>query len=278
MGNRKVYIDFVDGNGYIDVSNFVKYDTFSIQESAFNDTFHAAQNTCSFSVIYDASIYTKLTSAVVNLPLRTFDLRENAAIHTEADQPILTENNMRLLVESSIAVPVFAGHIPPQSSREYNGILDNIIVKINATDDLDLFDIPVGDIIYANCAVMNPTDPANSIVHKLAFSAGWSSSMVGEVSIPTIIARFAPSDAEATVRSVLDTLLFEYGYTLFLDEANKVLEQRRARFQKALPYAEKLYANDPNNKEVVSLLKGMYMTTQNTAKYNEFKAKETAMK
>jgi predicted Zn-dependent protease len=63
-----------------------------------------------------------------------------------------------------------------------------------------------------------------------------------------------------------------------IDEANKVLEQRRARFQKALPYAEKLYANDPTNKEVVGLLKGMYMTTQNTAKYNEFKAKEAGMK
>mgnify|MGYP003605129471 FL=1 len=63
-----------------------------------------------------------------------------------------------------------------------------------------------------------------------------------------------------------------------IDAANKVLEQRRAKFQKALPYAEQLYQADPNNKEVVSLLKGMYMTTQNTAKYNEFKAKETAMK
>jgi tetratricopeptide (TPR) repeat protein len=63
-----------------------------------------------------------------------------------------------------------------------------------------------------------------------------------------------------------------------IDAANKVLDQRRARFQKALPYAEKLYANEPNNKEVVSLLKGMYMTTQNTAKYNEFKAKEAALK
>jgi len=63
-----------------------------------------------------------------------------------------------------------------------------------------------------------------------------------------------------------------------IDEANKILEQRRARFQKALPYAEKLYANEPNNKEVVTLLKGMYMTTQNTAKYNEFKAKEAGMK
>ena len=63
-----------------------------------------------------------------------------------------------------------------------------------------------------------------------------------------------------------------------VDAANKVLEQRRARFQKALPYAEQMYQADPNNKEVVSLLKGMYMTTQNTAKYNEFKAKESAMK
>lgn len=63
-----------------------------------------------------------------------------------------------------------------------------------------------------------------------------------------------------------------------IDAANKVLEQRRARFQKALPYAEQMYQADPNNKEVVGLLKGMYMTTQNTAKYNEFKAKETTMK
>lgn len=63
-----------------------------------------------------------------------------------------------------------------------------------------------------------------------------------------------------------------------IDAANKVLELRRARFQKALPYAEKMYESDPNNKEVVSLLKGMYMTTQNTAKYNEFKTKEAALK
>lgn len=63
-----------------------------------------------------------------------------------------------------------------------------------------------------------------------------------------------------------------------IDAANKVLEQRRARFQKALPYAEQMYQANPTNKEIVSLLKGMYQTTQNTAKYNEFKAKETAMK
>jgi len=218
MGQRKVYIDFVDGNGYIDISDFVKYDTLSIQETAFNDTFHAAQNTCSFSVIYDVSIYTKITTNTKNLPLRIFDLREEAAIHTEADQPILTENGVRLLIETSVAVPIFAGHIPPKSSRDYNGILDNTIIKINATDNLDYFDMPVGDVLYANCAVMNPSDPANSIVHKLALIAGWTATMVSTAAIPTVIARYSPSDEKVTVRSILDTLLYEYGYTLFLNE------------------------------------------------------------
>lgn len=218
MGQRKVYIDFVDGNGYIDISDFVKYDTLTIQEAAFNDTFHAAQNTCSFSVIYDVSIYTKITTNTKNLPLRIFDLREDAAIHTEADQPLLTESGVRLLIETSVAVPVFAGHIPPKSSREYNGILDNTIIKISATDNLDYFDIPVGDVLYANCAVMNPSDPANSIVHKLALIAGWTTSMISSISIPTGIARYSPSDEKVTVRSILDTLLYEYGYTLFLNE------------------------------------------------------------
>lgn len=63
-----------------------------------------------------------------------------------------------------------------------------------------------------------------------------------------------------------------------IDAANKVIEQRRARFQKALPYAEKMYEQDPNNKEYISLLKNFYMTTQNTTKYNEFKAKEGSAK
>lgn len=218
MGQRKVYIDFVDGNGYIDISDFVKYDTLSIQETAFNDTFHAAQNTCSFSVIYDSSIYTKLTTSTVNCPIRIFDLREGATLHTEADQPILTESGIRLLIETSVAVPVFTGHIPPQSSREYNGILDNTVIKLNATDDMDYFDLPIGDVICTNCAVMNPADPANSIVHRLALIAGWSSAMVSAVSIPTVISRFAPPEETTSVRSILDTLLYEYGYTLFLNE------------------------------------------------------------
>ena len=63
-----------------------------------------------------------------------------------------------------------------------------------------------------------------------------------------------------------------------IDAANKIMEERRARFSKAIPYAEKYNAIKPDDKDMVSILKGLYMTTQNTAKYNEFKAKEAAMK
>lgn len=62
-----------------------------------------------------------------------------------------------------------------------------------------------------------------------------------------------------------------------MDDANKVLEARRARFAKAVPYAEKWYNAEPDNIEAVSLLKSLYSSTKNEAKAAEFKAKEAAM-
>lgn len=62
-----------------------------------------------------------------------------------------------------------------------------------------------------------------------------------------------------------------------MDEANKILDARRARFAKAIPYAEKWYNVDQKNIEVVSLLKSFYNATKNEAKAAEFKAKETAL-
>lgn len=63
-----------------------------------------------------------------------------------------------------------------------------------------------------------------------------------------------------------------------MDVFNNLLEQRRARFAKALPYAEKWYEADPNNIESVALLKDLYKSAKNDAKSNEFKAKEAALK
>lgn len=63
-----------------------------------------------------------------------------------------------------------------------------------------------------------------------------------------------------------------------IEEANKVIADRRVRLAQALPYAEKWYESNPNDLDAVSLLKGIYLTTKNDAKAAEFKAKEEALK
>lgn len=61
------------------------------------------------------------------------------------------------------------------------------------------------------------------------------------------------------------------------EQANKIIEARRARLAAALPYAEKWYETDQQNIDAVSLLKGLYMSNKKEAKFQEFKAKEAAM-
>ncbi|WP_294249573.1 tetratricopeptide repeat protein [uncultured Chryseobacterium sp.] len=62
------------------------------------------------------------------------------------------------------------------------------------------------------------------------------------------------------------------------DEATKLIEARKERFGKAVPYAEKWYQAVPNDLTAVQVLKDVYNTTKNTAKYNEMKAKEAELK
>ncbi|WP_027381534.1 tetratricopeptide repeat protein [Chryseobacterium daeguense] len=61
------------------------------------------------------------------------------------------------------------------------------------------------------------------------------------------------------------------------DDATKLIDARKERFNKALPYAEKWYQAVPNDINAVQMLKEIYSITKNTAKYNEMKAKETEL-
>lgn len=61
------------------------------------------------------------------------------------------------------------------------------------------------------------------------------------------------------------------------DEATKLIEARKERFNKALPYAEKWYQTMPNDINAVQTLKEIYSITKNTAKMNEMKAKEAEL-
>lgn len=58
---------------------------------------------------------------------------------------------------------------------------------------------------------------------------------------------------------------------------NKLLQERRNRFAKALPYAEKWYALDRDNIDAVTILKGLYNSGKNEVKYQEMKAREAEL-
>ncbi|ADQ81487.1 tetratricopeptide repeat protein [Riemerella anatipestifer] len=63
-----------------------------------------------------------------------------------------------------------------------------------------------------------------------------------------------------------------------MDEFNKILQDRRDRFAKGLPYLEKWYSLEPKNSEIVSLLKGVYQTLRKEDKVKEMKAVEDSLK
>ncbi len=61
------------------------------------------------------------------------------------------------------------------------------------------------------------------------------------------------------------------------DDATKLIDARKERFNKALPFAEKWYQATPTDINAVQMLKEIYSITKNTAKYNEMKAKEAEL-
>lgn len=63
-----------------------------------------------------------------------------------------------------------------------------------------------------------------------------------------------------------------------IDQMNALIEKRRETFRKALPYLEKWYSVEPQNVDVVSTLKGVYLTLNREDKYNEFKKLEDSLR
>ena len=61
------------------------------------------------------------------------------------------------------------------------------------------------------------------------------------------------------------------------DKATDLIEARKERFGKALPYAEKWYETEPNNIDAVQVLKEIYQMLRNQPKANEMKVKEEAL-
>ncbi len=58
---------------------------------------------------------------------------------------------------------------------------------------------------------------------------------------------------------------------------NKLVQERRTRFSKAIPYAEKWHSLDRQNTNAISILKGLYILTNNDIKLQQIKAREAEL-
>lgn len=213
--NRYIFLDFQDGNGWIDISAFVKYDTLTINFNAFNDTFKSAQKTASFSVIYDDTLYPKIIGASTEILIRIFDNSIVPCLVSELElADLLTEEGYLLALESGDIFPIYSGFIPLSKAWSYNGIQDNTIIQLDAQDFTDWLNTPVGDVMYENFYIMNSVDQAHSLVHTLAAIAGFTPASISAVDILDVLPVFAPDSEDSLVFSVLDTMLYEFGYVL----------------------------------------------------------------
>lgn len=209
---RRVQLDFHDGNGYVDVSHLVVYDSLTIQRYAFNDQFRFAQNEIAFKLLYDADIFSLLVSTD-DVYVRVYDVTQNIPLTTEESVILMTEDGRQLLIEQERIIPFFQGHLATSVSRTYNGYDSNTMLSVTGTDLLDNLEQPVGDILFSDYVICDPANPATSIVHQLVALCGWPSYAVDSTqTIDVSIARFAPNDPDDTVLEILSTLLYEYGY------------------------------------------------------------------
>ena len=204
MQYRRVFFDFQTGDGFEEVTNLVKFDDLTYTVRAGSDNFHYAQNTANISLIYDATIYGKVRDNTADIIVRIIDTDETADI-------------------PAVYTPLFWGHIAPTKSHTYNGIINNTILKLEVVDDGDYLKKEVGDICYRGFRIMDSANPDYSIVHQLAYKAGFTVAQIDSaVSISTVLNAFVPPSTSDDIRDLLDALLFEYGYTLAFNAEGEI--------------------------------------------------------
>lgn len=184
--SRHVYVSYDSGATWPEITNLVRNGTLQISQRAFSDDFHYAINQCSFECNYDATLFSDLSS-------------HDEVLVEITDYTDTTE------------VVLFTGRITPNVSRSYNGILENTILSLEAVDSTSKLDVPIGDVCYRNYYVMNPNATTQSIVHQLAYRAGFLNAQISPaVSILTQLNAFSPASEDDSTLDVLDRLLFEY--------------------------------------------------------------------
>lgn len=191
---ERFYLDF--GAGEVEVTNYILSGSVEISMQGFSDEFKSAQSQASFTLIYEPGLYTDILN---------FD------------------DYINVRITDAAGTAVFTGEAVPTTSREYNGITENTFLQITASDFTRRLQIEIGDVVYRDFYVCNPADPTHSIVHSLILLAGLTYTDIDPtLTIMEQLSAWAPRDEKDEVFTLLNTLLYEYGYSLHFREDGKI--------------------------------------------------------
>lgn len=152
--------------------------------------------------------------------------RSLTLVYTPQLLSLLSQNNV--LVETDVnGARDFTGRLAPSSlqTRSYGAALSGADVEdisIEFEDNtyrLERQLTSADSLVIENAVVCDVSQPSKSCVHRLVSLAGLE--LINPPVIPTTLLAFAP-DPGQTILDILDTLLYEYGYTFTFDPYGRI--------------------------------------------------------
>lgn len=232
---NQIYMSFDKGVTYIDISNFVKWDTVEITTRAFNDSYKLAQSQANFTLIYEPDLYSAIRACTHDLYIHIRHSISDRVFDATLGFTTLGSKSLGSYQVFPGEYSMFSGHAPSTISRSYNGIMDNTMMQVDARDFSDLLQEPCGDVLYrwtpaTPYQLYNPANIPYSIIHQLVAQANVDLAYVDNsvsllyppngAPVDTIFA-VTPPNEDSTVLDVLDVLFHEYGYALSCNEYGK---------------------------------------------------------
>jgi len=142
----------------------------------------------------------------------------------------------RMVVTSNLKVKImndttqmFQGKIVERPKYSFDGKISSLQVAVEATDSIKDLDVDFDkdtdptEFVLRDCYIMNPANKALSLVHQLAYLAGKTDADVDDtVSILTTFSGFSNNFSSSSILAQLDTLLYENGYCLHMNNEDKI--------------------------------------------------------
>lgn len=128
----------------------------------------------------------------------------------------------RITISNIGGKTLFTGIISNKPSIPYDGMYELLQLQLEATDRVRKLEVSPDEIVLRNAKIADYTNKSQSIIHQLACNAGFTNADIADFTINTTISGFATISGSDSILSIMDTLLYENGFVLHMDENDTI--------------------------------------------------------